>query len=95
MTVGFSFDYNGTNQAFAPAPVARNGSDNAGDCLAAYAQVEDGAWFLGGSASLTSVGAATTFQACVDACSADDSCQYVTFDYDANTCQKKVDGSGT
>jgi hypothetical protein len=55
------------------------------------------AWYLGGSATLTSVSAANSFEACADACAADSACMYVTFSYDlvaGSKCSKKVQGFG-
>lgn len=56
------------------------------------------AGFLGGSVSLTEVfaaaGANMTFDACVQDCKADSSCQYVTYRYQTTKCFKKVAGTG-
>jgi hypothetical protein len=98
MSTGFSFDYAGTNQAFTPASVARSLADSAADCLAEFAQIEDSAWYLGGTASMTNVTDVdvTDFETCVAHCKADGNCQYVTYDYDAVDikCTKKVKVAG-
>lgn len=56
------------------------------------------AGFLGGSVSLTEVfaaaGANMTFDACVQDCKADSSCQYITYRYQTTKCFKKVAGTG-
>lgn len=96
MTTGFSFDYLAQNQQFTPAAVARLGADNAGDCLAEFAQIVDSAWYLGGAT--TTVSSANTFDDCVTDCKGDATCQYITFDYEAaanSKCLKKTKGSGT
>lgn len=97
MSTGFSFDYLAVNQPFTPAPVARIGAASAADCLAEFAQVADGAWYMGGSAALTNLtgSIADTFDACVAACKADDTCQYVTYDYDAKACFQKSVGTAS
>lgn len=65
---------------------ARMGADNAGDCLAQYMQVVDGAWYLPVTAMIgTTVQTnITTFDACVALCQ--DSCQFVTYDYRTLEC---------
>jgi hypothetical protein len=88
MTVGFSFDYKGDNQPFTPAPVAREGAESAADCLAEFAQIEDVAWYLGGTANLEAVSDANTFDGCVAACQSNANCQYVTFNYTAADGEK-------
>jgi hypothetical protein len=98
MTTGFSFDYEAANQPFTPAAVARTGADSAADCLAEFAQIEDSAWYMGGSAALANITgsvSANTFDACVTACKGDDGCQYVTYDYDTKECFKKSAGSAS
>jgi hypothetical protein len=61
--------------------------------------VQDDAWFLGGSVSLTEVfavaGGNMTFDACVQDCKADSSCQYITYRYGTTKCFKKVAGTGS
>jgi len=93
MVTGFSFDYLGQNQNFTPAAVARSLADSPADCLAEFAQIADAAWQMGGDASLlTNVTAASgvnTFSGCVANCKDDDTCQYITFDYEASMCYKK------
>lgn len=93
-TVGFGFDYLGRTQLFQPAVVARAGADSPADCLNEFAQIEDSAFHMGGSVLLTAVPAAITFEACVADCKADNNCQYITFDYEVSTCQKKTAGYG-
>jgi hypothetical protein len=95
MAVGFSFDFEGTNQLFKPISVARTGASSGADCLAQFAQIEDLAWYLPAT-GLTAVASATTFDACALACTGD--CQFVTFDYAAiaaERCQKKVNTAVT
>jgi hypothetical protein len=90
MAGGFFFSYQGANQPFTPAAVAMAGADSPGHCLAEFGQLADGAWYLGGAAEMVNVSAAATFAACVADCRTDAACQYITFDYDAATCWKKV-----
>lgn len=95
MTVGFSFDVSGDNDAFTPDPVAREGAESAADCLAEFAQIEDVAWYLGGTATMTTVSGANNFSACAAACT--DDCQYITFNYTADDgakCAKRDLGTG-
>jgi hypothetical protein len=95
MSTGFSFDFMG-NKNFTPAAVARTGADSAADCLAEFAQVVDAAWYLHGSATLANItDTAASFDACVSACKDDDSCQFITYDYDSNQCFKKVADAST
>lgn len=86
MATGFSFDYLAVNQNFTPSVVARAGADSPADCLAEFAQISDSAWYMGGSAAMEAVSAASSFDTCVAACKAEDSCQYITFDYDTSAC---------
>jgi hypothetical protein len=98
MSVGFSFDYLAVNQPFTPASVARTGAGSAADCLAEFAQIEDAAWFMGGSVALGNITASlsvNTFGACVDACQASPTCQYVTYDYNTQECFVKTVGTAT
>ena len=98
MSVGFSFDYLAVNRPFTPASVARTGAGSAADCLAEFAQIEDAAWFMGGSVALSNITAslsANTFGACVDACQASPTCQYVTYDYDTQECFVKTVGTAS
>lgn len=83
MVTGFSFDYNGVNQNFTPAAVARQYADSPADCLAEFAQIADAAWQMGGLVTLTPVADVANFDACVTACKNNDNCQYITYDYDA------------
>lgn len=93
MTTGFSFDYLAQNQNFTPGAVARAGADSPADCLAEFAQIADAAWYMGGTVAMTNVtqsDGVTTFAGCVANCKADANCMYITFDYDASTCEKKT-----
>lgn len=92
MSVGFSFDYKSVNQAFTPNSVARLGAETGADCLAEFAQIVDAAWWLPG-ANASAVAGVSTFGDCVDACTGD--CQFVTFDYNDNTCYKKEQGTAS
>jgi hypothetical protein len=89
MSTGFSFDYMG-NKNFTPAAVARLGAESAADCLAEFAQMVDAAWYLNGAVALAKDTSATTFDLCVKSCKDDDSCQFITYDYDTNECFKKA-----
>lgn len=89
IAAGYFFDYLAVNRNFSPAVVARPGPTSLGDCLAEFAQITDVAFYLGGSVEMSPV-AAATFEACVDGCKTDDDCQYITFDYNTNTCLKKT-----
>jgi hypothetical protein len=85
---GFYFDYLAVNHNFSPAVVARPGAVSAADCLAEFAQIEDVAWYMGGSLAMASAGAAT-FEGCVSACKDEGACEYLTFDYVAQQCWLK------
>jgi hypothetical protein len=85
---GYFFDYQGNNKPFAPATVSRAAAESLGDCLSEFAQIEDTAWLLGGTAAMSNT-SATTFEACVDGCKVDATCMYLTFDYVSSQCYKK------
>jgi len=87
--LGYFFDFQAVNQGFAPAVVARVSARSLADCLAEFAQVDDLAWFMGGSVAMAPV-EANSFEACVEDCKADAACQYLTFDYKTRRCSKKV-----
>lgn len=91
---GFSFDYLAVNRLFRPAAVAREQAGSPADCLNEFAQIVDAAWYMGGVVQLTDVPGNVTFDACVGNCKADANCQYITYDYDASNCTKKVAGTG-
>lgn len=96
---GFSFDVFAKNQVYKPDIVARLGASSSADCLSEFGQIQDDAWFLGGSVALTEATAAAgsnmTFDACVQDCKADDSCQYITYRYRTSRCFKKTAGTGS
>lgn len=67
--------------------VARIGADNAVDCLAAYTQLSDGAFYIPVPAGVPSnnvTSNVTTFSACVDLCTA--GCALVTYNYKTLEC---------
>lgn len=81
ITTGFSFfDSSGDNK-FMPAVVSRVGAESSAECLAEFAQIGDGSWYMGGSVAMTSVANVTNFESCVETCRIDANCQYITFDY--------------
>jgi hypothetical protein len=86
---GYFFDFRGVNKPFAPETVSRPAAASLGDCLAEFAQIEDIAWILGGSAAMSATGA-DTFEACVDGCKADERCMYLTFDYVKSLCYQNL-----
>lgn len=85
---GYPFWFNAEPQLFAPAAVARLGATSAGECLSEFAQFNYMAWHVGGNATMEAVPDAATFEACVAACTG--GCQYVTFDYVKNVCERKM-----
>jgi hypothetical protein len=92
--VGFFFNFGGRSQQYAPGVVTRAFADNTVDCVSEFNQFGDTAWEMGGTVSLEEVPQAKEFPGCVEACKADDSCQYITFDYSSSSCSKKVAGVG-
>lgn len=87
-TYGFSFDWQSSNDVFAPRTIARSGATSPIDCVSEYAQIIDMSWFLplGSNAATTVASNVASFQACVDKCSASSTCQFVTYDYQAKEC---------
>lgn len=77
-TNGFTFNFNGTSNNFNPDAAARTGAESSADCLSSYAQLAQGNWFMGGTATLGPNGA-TTWAGCVTACGT--TCAFLTFDY--------------
>jgi hypothetical protein len=82
----------GSNDVFEVSAVAKPGASSTTDCLASFAQIQDGAWWLPLSDSVTAVitNAATNFADCVSRCTAGIDCQLVTFDYTTNLCSVRV-----
>lgn len=78
--MGFTFNYGGVSNNFNPLPAARSGAESSADCLSSYAQLAQGNWFMGPTATLTNDTAAS-FTLCVSACGT--SCLFATFDYAA------------
>ena len=95
MVTGFSFDVLGVGQTYAPAVVTRPRANSPADCVSAFTQVVDSAWYMGGNATLTPVYSASTFNACVADCAQDVQCLYLTFDYNTQTCSKLTLSYGT
>lgn len=91
---GYSFFQRSTNNKCVPAVVTRVGAESTSDCLVAFAQVADTAWYMGGAVPLTPVPGVGSFDACVEGCRSDASCQYITYDYTAGaaetSCFKKT-----
>lgn len=96
MAKGFFFDYLAVNRPFKPEVVARPEATTTGECLAEFSQIVDAAWFLGDTATMTSVDVSTAsgvdakFESCVAACKGDSLCQFLTFDYPTGTCYHKL-----
>lgn len=82
----------GSNDVFEISAVAKSGASSTTDCLASFAQIQDGAWWLPLSDSVTAVttSAATNFAECVSRCTAAIDCQLVTFDYATKLCSVRV-----
>lgn len=93
-TVGFFFNFGGMSQQYAPAVVTRPFADNTADCVNEFNQFGDTAWEVGGTVALEEVTEAKDFPACVEACKADERCQYITFDYSSRNCSRKLAGVG-
>jgi len=89
MTVGFTYFFNGSIQPFAPPVYARQYATSPAHCVAEFAQIMDGAWFMGGNASMTQQTTAN-FDACVQVCRASSTCQYITYDYETRACWMKT-----
>jgi hypothetical protein len=92
--VGFFFNFGGMSQQYAPAVVTRPFADNTADCVNEFNQFGDTAWEVGGTVALEEVTEAKDFPACVEACKADERCQYITFDYSSRNCSRKLAGVG-
>lgn len=82
----YSYDWQNQNDVWGAPVAARLGADNAADCLAQYAQIVDGAWYLPltGLTGVTTTSNITSFSDCVALCT--DSCQFVTYDYRKREC---------
>uniref|UniRef100_A0A383VXC6 Tyrosine-protein kinase ephrin type A/B receptor-like domain-containing protein n=1 Tax=Tetradesmus obliquus TaxID=3088 RepID=A0A383VXC6_TETOB len=85
--VGFQFFY-GSNSYPYPSPArAVSGAQDAADCVAGMAQIEDGLWFLAGAEGATATSEASIAD-CATACLGDATCALATFDYAAgNKCK--------
>ena len=96
MTIGFSFYANGANQLYSPGSVTPEGADSPAHCVAKYAQIAEMAWSVGGEVNMTIQDGITNFTGCVDACTADATCQYITYDYNSanSPCQIKTTTQG-
>jgi hypothetical protein len=75
------------NDLFAPQPLSSIAATSAVQCFTQYAQMSD-AWWLPttGNTSMSILPGITSFSACVDACTNESTCQYLTYDYNADTC---------
>jgi len=83
----------GLDDVWAPSAVARAEAESAADCLAQFAQLGDnGAWSLAGAQVPVTMADTASFAKCADACA--DECMFVTYNYNGDTCNKKV-ASGT
>jgi hypothetical protein len=88
---GYQFNYPlGSPQLnpFVPETVAIWRSSALDDCLTQFGQPGDTSWQMGGAVQMAPANA-STFEDCVAACAADDTCQYMTFDYASNICSLK------
>lgn len=81
ITTGFSFFDSSGNNNFVPAVISRAAAESSAECLAEFAQIVDGSWYMGGSVTMTTVANVTSFESCVEICRTDANCQYLTFDY--------------
>lgn len=79
-TVGFQFFYDSTSDLYIPPTRAKEFAQDAADCVAGMAQIEDGLWYLDGAETEDDVGKANN-RACADRCLAVDGCALATYDY--------------
>lgn len=91
MTQGFRFIYNGAVDSLTAAPVAKSPATSQGDCVAQFAQIESGLFYLAGATD-TPTAAAADAAACRDACRDENSsgakiCMFFTFDYADSSCK--------
>lgn len=90
ITNGFTFYYRGNQSSFVPAVVSRLGAESSADCLAEFAQINDAAWFLGGTARLNKVNNIASFNDCVESCRTTATCQYASYNYEASLAADNV-----
>lgn len=81
--VGFQFFFNGTPKPYISPARAKSTAQDASDCVAAMAQIEDGLFYLSSEADIATAAAAADIGACADICLADDLCVLATYDYAA------------
>lgn len=75
------------NDVFAPQPISPTAATSAVQCYTQYAQMAD-AWWLPttGNTAMTTITGVTSFSDCVAECDKVAMCQYLTYDYDTDTC---------
>lgn len=78
----------GSNDLFAPQAVSRVGASSSVACLTQFAQFADGAWWLptSGNTNMDVATSVATFADCAATCTSLIACQYVTYDYNTQTC---------
>ena len=81
-TVGFTFFYNGQTYPYTSPAVSRSLASAPSDCVAEWAQIEDGLWFLSGASA--EAGGNANLAACQTACGA--TCHFLSYDYAATAC---------
>lgn len=87
--VGYQFWYNNVAYPYISDARAVSTAQDAADCVAGMAQIEDGLWYLAGAGGVTATSEAN-IAACANACLGDDACALVEFDYAApgDKCKK-------
>lgn len=81
-----------SNDVFEISAVAKPGASATTDCLASFAQVQDGAWWLPLTDNVTAVttSSAADLADCASRCSAASNCMFVTYDYGTSLCSVRV-----
>ncbi|WIA10380.1 hypothetical protein OEZ85_010572 [Tetradesmus obliquus] len=80
--VGFQFWYNNDPYPYISPARAISTAQDASDCVAGMAQIEDGLWFLAAAEGTTATSEANIAD-CATACLGDTTCAVATFDYKA------------
>ncbi|KAF6252856.1 hypothetical protein COO60DRAFT_1463476 [Scenedesmus sp. NREL 46B-D3] len=89
---GFSFFYNGQDNAVEVSTTSEPGAVSVQQCLLEFAPIQDANWFLAG---VSTPAGATDPTACLNACKANLLCQFFTFNHANNQCALRLSSPGT
>jgi hypothetical protein len=78
---------NNNNEVYGPTALAKAGASGPTDCVAEFAQLADGAWWLPLTANAgVELSSQASFADCVQQCRSQSDCQLVTYDYSNSQC---------